>query len=116
MSSFLPEGSCPRVYYFISGFTNIFLILSFECISPLFSFGRYISKRKTEALASARAKELDPTCPLGHVVMPDDERRETLDMVLKSMFYSECVYYHYGLVACSYIFLMPCSRLQPPYS
>lgn len=44
----------------------------------------YISKRKAEALASALTKEVDPNCPLGHIVMPDDERRETLDMILKN--------------------------------
>lgn len=46
---------------------------------------RYLSKKKSEqALASALANEIDPNCPPGHVVMPDNERRETLDMILKS--------------------------------
>ncbi|XP_026294524.1 uncharacterized protein LOC113218400 [Frankliniella occidentalis] len=46
---------------------------------------KYLCKRKTEqALASARAKEIDPSCPPGHVAMPDAERRETLDMILKN--------------------------------
>lgn len=46
---------------------------------------KYLTKRKMEkALAAAQAREIDPNCPAGHVVMPDHERRETLDLILKN--------------------------------
>lgn len=46
---------------------------------------KYLSRRKAEqAIASARAKEIDLNCPEGHVAMPDCERRDTLDMILKN--------------------------------
>ena len=45
---------------------------------------KYLSKRKSEqAIASAKARDIDHNCPPGHVSMPDAERRETLDLILK---------------------------------
>lgn len=48
---------------------------------------RYIKNRKEiqEKIQKAKQEELDPHCPNGHVPLPDNERKETLQMLKKSM-------------------------------
>lgn len=47
---------------------------------------RYIKNRKEiqERVQRAKVEELDPNCPNGHVPLPDNERKETLQMLKKS--------------------------------
>lgn len=50
-----------------------------------FFFIRYIKNRKEIQVQKAKIEELDPNCPNGHVPLPDCERKETLQMLKKSM-------------------------------
>ncbi|XP_043514723.1 putative uncharacterized protein DDB_G0282499 isoform X1 [Frieseomelitta varia] len=47
---------------------------------------KYIKNRKEiqEKIQKAKQEELDPNCPNGHVPLPDNERKETLQMLKKS--------------------------------
>ncbi|XP_076473512.1 uncharacterized protein LOC117164160 [Bombus vancouverensis nearcticus] len=47
---------------------------------------RYIKNRKEiqERVQRAKVEELDPNCPNGHVPLPDNERKETLQMLKKN--------------------------------
>lgn len=47
---------------------------------------KYIKNRKEiqEKIEKAKQEELDPNCPNGHVPLPDNERKETLQMLKKN--------------------------------
>lgn len=53
-------------------------------------FGRYLTNRKAEwaRKEEERLRSLpDPDCPVGHIVMPENERLETLSQLQKSIFF-----------------------------
>ena len=53
-------------------------------------FGRYLTNRKAEwaRKEEERLRSLpDPDCPVGHIVMPENERLKTLSQLQKSIFF-----------------------------
>lgn len=55
---------------------------------------KYLQDRKDNEVREKekQEQEFDPDCPPGHIAMSDEDRRESLDLAKKSIFF--CYYYY----------------------